>query len=152
MKKINISQKERHKYDVILHLPHHISSVHPPIPGSARAAQFAPFLALTGHDAAVREAARLTAGKVELDENVKEELNRKLQMLQKKTGEHPLVKVTYFIPDPKKQGGSYEHFSGYLKKIEVYSRNLIFMDNKEISIDSLTELELCHGIEEFWGK
>ena len=53
------------KYDAILHLPHHVSKKHPPMPMADRAAQFAPFAALTGYDAAIRENARLTQERID---------------------------------------------------------------------------------------
>lgn len=142
MKRASIPQKERHKYDLILYLPHHVSAVHPPIPDAARAAQFAPFSALAGHDAAVRETARLTSRKVELDEDMKEQINRKLQILQKRIAGQPWVKVTYFVPDDKKKGGDYQQISGCLKKIEMYTRKLIFTDGREVPIDCLGGIEI----------
>ena len=104
MKRHLMSQKDRHRYDEILYLPHHVSSVHPPMPVRDRAAQFAPFAALTGHGEAVKETARLTEKKIELDEDCKEALDRKLSAIQEKTKEPPSIRVTYFVPDGKRMG------------------------------------------------
>ena len=87
------------KYGDILNLPHHQSKVHPQMSIYDRAAQFSPFAALTGHEAAIKETARLTEEQVELDEDKQEELNEKLQTLIAYATEHPTVSVTYFKPD-----------------------------------------------------
>ena len=91
------------KYDDIINLPHHESTKHPKMPALGRAAQFLPFAALTGHDAAVRETARQTDNKMELDEIRKEELNEHLQLLREHLVQKPQVSITYFVPDTKKR-------------------------------------------------
>ena len=87
------------KYRAILNLPHHRSTVHPQMSIYDRAAQCSPFAALTGHEDAIKETARLTEEQVELDEDKQEELNEKLQTLIAYATEHPTVSVTYFKPD-----------------------------------------------------
>ena len=72
----------KHPYDDIIDLPHHVSERHPQMSMYNRAAQFAPFAALTGHNAAITEAARLTEAEQELSESDAEVLNRKLAYLQ----------------------------------------------------------------------
>ena len=91
-------------YDDIIHLPHHVSQNHPQMSMHDRAAQFAPFAALTGYEAAVRETARLTAEKRELDAQEAEELNRRLTELAARLPDHPEVTVEYFVPDDRKAG------------------------------------------------
>lgn len=91
-----------HRYDDIIQLPHHVSAVRPQMPIADRAAQFAPFAALTGHDAAIRETARLTDEKAELDENAKEVLDETLRMVQELLPGQPEITVTYFQPDDRK--------------------------------------------------
>ncbi len=98
-----------HPYDDIINLPHHVSERHPQMSMYNRAAQFAPFAALTGHDSAITEAARLTEAEEELSESDAEVLNRKLAYLQS-LDEKPTISVTYFVPDDKKEGGSYHTY------------------------------------------
>ena len=128
-------------YDDIINLPHHQSKNHPHMSLHDRAAQFAPFAALTGYDDAVKEARRLTDSKPELDENHLEELDQKLADLMSRIEEHPEVVVTYFEPDDKKEGGAYVTCVGKIKKIDGYKRRLIFEDSKDINIDNIKEME-----------
>ena len=128
-------------YDDIINLPHHQSKNHPHMSLHDRAAQFAPFAALTGYDDAVKEARRLTDSKPELDENQLEELDQKLADLMSRIEEHPEVVVTYFEPDDKKEGGAYVTCVGKIKKIDGYKRRLIFEDSKDINIDNIKEME-----------
>lgn len=138
MRRYPIDQKERHQYDAMIYFPHPVSSVHPPMAKEARAAQFAPFAALSGYDAAVKESSRLTDRKIEMDEEYKNEIDRKLQQLLKNIQEQPWVKIEYFVPDEKKKGGAYTEISGRLKKIEWYKRKLILKDKREVPLDQLT--------------
>ena len=92
-------------YDDIINLPHHVSERHPQMSMYNRAAQFAPFAALAGHDSAITEAARLTDAEQELPESEAEILDRKLARLQTMEEKTP-VTVTYFVPDSRKDGGS----------------------------------------------
>ena len=82
MRETDRSADTKHKYDDILDCPHHVSSVHPPMPLIDRAAQFAPFSALTGYEEIVKEEARLTEQRVELDEGELERLDQSLQYLK----------------------------------------------------------------------
>lgn len=128
-------------YDDIINLPHHQSKNHPHMSMHDRAAQFAPFAALTGYDDAIKEARRLTDSKPELDENQLEELDQKLADLMTRIEEHPEVTITYFEPDDKKEGGAYVTCVGKIKKIDGYKRLLIFEDVREINIDTIIEIE-----------
>jgi hypothetical protein len=107
---------------------------------AARAAQFAPFAALTGYGDAIKETARLTAQQLELDENEKALLNEKLLLLRQHLTEHPLVTITFFVPDTKKAGGSYQTITGSVKKLQEYERRLVMNDGTIIPIDSIIEL------------
>lgn len=129
------------KYDDILQLPHHVSAVHPQMSMINRAAQFSPFAALTGYDAAVREAARLTDRRIELDENSKDELNGKLQLLIAMLAEQPEVTITYFQPDMHKAGGIYLTVTGRIKKIDEYARAVVLTDGETIDVEDILELE-----------
>ena len=127
-------------YDDILHLPHPTSKKHPRMSIAARAAQFAPFAALTGYGDAIKETARLTDQQLELDENEKARLNEKLLLLRQHLKELPLVTITFFVPDTKKAGGSYQTITGSVKKLQGYERRLIMTDGTIIHIDSIIEL------------
>lgn len=129
------------KYDDIIHLPHHISTKKAQMPVIDRAAQFAPFAALTGHNAAIEETARQTEKRVELDAYIKESLNDKLQIISDWINEHPEIEITYFQPDEKKDGGAYVTANGIAKKINEYERLLVMEDGMAISIDEIISIE-----------
>ena len=95
------------RYDEIINLPHHVSPTRPQMPMSDRAAQFAPFAALTGYDAAIKETGRLTDERVELDKEALTALDMKYQLLMDALNEAPKVTITYFQPDERKAGGKY---------------------------------------------
>lgn len=132
------------EYEDIIGLPHHVSTVHPQMSIYDRAAQFSPFAALTGHEAAIQETARLTEEQAELNEDKKEELNEKLQELIAHAEEHPTVTVTYFKPDDRKEGGKYETETGTFRKIRDYDKMFILEDGTGIACDMIYELEICH--------
>lgn len=133
--------KHTTKYDDIINLPHHVSSIHPQMLIADRAAQFSPFAALTGHDAAIKETARLTNRRVELDENSKSILNEKFQMIVENLQNQPAVTITYFLPDDKKEGGSYISVAGSVKKIDEYKRRIIMADGSIIPIDEVFDID-----------
>ena len=85
------------KYDEIMGLPHHVSKTRPQMPMSDRASQFAPFAALTGYDAAIKETGRLTDERIELDEGALTALNMRYQLLMDALDEEPEVEITYFL-------------------------------------------------------
>lgn len=132
------------EYEDIIGLPHHVSTVHPQMSIYDRAAQFSPFAALTGHEAAIQETARLTEEQAELNEDKKEELNEKLQELIAHAEEHLAVTVTYFKPDDRKEGGKYETVTGTFRKIRDYDKMFILEDGTGIACDMIYELEICH--------
>ena len=128
------------KYDDIINLPHHISSKHPRLSMEQRAAQFAPFAALTGYGDSIKETARLTDNRIELNEEEKEMLNIKLQELKSKISTLPQVTITYFVPDAKKAGGEYITKMSRLKKIDEYKKIIILEDKTIIPIDEIIEV------------
>ena len=136
-----MSDNDEHRYDDIIELPHHTSKKHPRMPLLDRAAQFAPFAALTGHEAAIKETARLTEDEMELDENRKELLDLRLHELQERMSECPEVTVTYFCPDEKKAGGVYETVTGKVKKVDGYAGELVFTDGRRVELKSIVELK-----------
>ena len=128
------------KYDDIINLPHHVSKKHPQMSIDARSAQFAPFAALTGYNDAVKETARLTSKRIELDEEQKIILDSKLQIIQKELQNTPKVIITYFMPDSKKDGGEYVTVTGIVKKIDEYKHIIILEDKTEIPILEIVDI------------
>ena len=137
-------------YDNIIHLPHHVSATRPRMPAIDRAAQFSPFAALTGHDAAIKETARLTDERVELDESMKAALNDRLLMIAERIKEQPEIAITYFQPDEKKSGGAYVTAAGIAKKIDEYDRVVLMTDSTEIPIDEIISID-GEIFETMWG-
>ena len=134
-------------YDDIINLPRPVSARHQKMSVSDRAAQFAPFSALTGYDDTVNEAQRLTSERIELDEYEKELIDRRLQYLFENIKANPRIKVIYFIHDSKKSGGEYNAVKGTLEKIDDFERKLTVSTEKskiEIEIDEIFSLEICN--------
>lgn len=130
-----------HSYDDIIHLPHHVSTTRPRMPIANRAAQFAPFAALSGYDAAVKETARLTDQQTQLGESELAILNSKLQMLADHLAEHPEVAITYFQPDEKKAGGAYMTATGIVKKIDDYEGIITLRNGERIALERILSIE-----------
>ena len=130
------------KYDDMIHLPHHTSSRHPRMSMADRAAQFSPFAALSGHEDAIRETARLTTERIELSESRKEELNEQLVWLREHPDARERVTMTYFCPDAKKAGGAYVTVTGAVKKIDEYEKTLWMEDGTVIAIEELSAVEI----------
>ena len=128
-------------YDDIINLPHHVSVVHLHMSLYDRAAQFAPFKALTGYEDDVVETARLTDDRIDLDEDRIEQLDARLQLLEEHLAEAPSVSITYFKPDARKDGGSYETATGVVKKIDTVRRVLVLRDGKQIAIEDVYGIE-----------
>lgn len=94
-------------YEDIINLPHYEPKKHPRMSRYNRAAQFAPFAALTGYEEQVKEVARLTDKKIEIDDGLKEILSDKLNKINEVIKDNPKVEITYFVSDNKKNGGKY---------------------------------------------
>ena len=137
----NSDPNDPRRYDDIIHLPHHVSETHPRMTRHDRAAQFAPFAALTGLDAAMGETARRTEQRIDLDENALEELDRKLRDLEQRPG-GTAVAVTYFRPDGKKTGGAYLTAEGILRRVDSPARLLILADDTRIPLADVADLEI----------
>lgn len=129
------------RYEQIIHQKHHVSRSHPQMARIDRAAQFAPFAALTGYEAAVEETARLTDEKIELEEDALAILNMRLQILQENESRHPKITVTYFLPDKKKSGGAYVTEAGQLKRIDETEQMLLLTDSRQIAISDIYSIE-----------
>ena len=130
-----------HSYDDLIGLPHHVSAARPHMSLLDRAAQFSPFAALTGYDAAVRETARLTQPRRELDESSIAALNEKLQRLLELRDERPEVTITYYVPDERKDGGAYVHAEGRVKKIDAYEHTVVMADRTVIPMEQICAIE-----------
>lgn len=128
-------------YDDIINLPHHVSESHPHMSAIDRAAQFSPFAALTGYDAAIKETARLTDERIELDKDIKVTISDRLQIIADGIKEHPEIEITYFKSDEKKNGGTYVTVIGTAKKIDQYKRSVIMTDGTEILIDEIINID-----------
>ena len=129
------------KYDDIFYLPHYQSPHRAHMPLYDRAAQFAPFAALTGYGAAIHETARLTESRIELTESEKTDLDLRLQMLTEHLSDRPEVTVTYFLPDERKDGGAYVEHTGIVKKLDTYERLIVMKDGTLIPIDDICHIE-----------
>ena len=130
----------KHPYEELLKMPHHVSTNHPPMSMHDRAAQFAPFSALTGYGEAVAETARLTEAESERGEEEAAELDRRLRLLCAHLEEHSLLQIEYFVPDGRKRGGRYEIRTGAVRKIAGSRRALILEDGTEIKLDRIRSL------------
>lgn len=129
------------EYDDIINLPRHVSNKRSPMAIKDRAAQFSPFAALTGYDGAIKETARLTERRVELDEYMKVDLSNRLQIIADRLDEHHEISITYFQPDQKKDGGAYVTDIGTVKKIDEYGQIVLMTDGTEIPIDEIISID-----------
>lgn len=129
------------KYDDIINLPHHISIKHPQMSINSRAAQFAPFAALTGYEDAIKETERQTDKKIELTDETKNNLSNKLQIINENKKSNSPITLTYFVKDNKKQGGKYITTSGILKKIDTIEQYLLLTNKTKIKISDIIEIE-----------
>ena len=129
-------------YDDIINLPRHVSATRPHMPAINRAAQFSPFAALSGYEAAIRETARLTDQRIELDEYIKDALSDQLRAIADRIEDRPELAITYFQPDPKKDGGAYVTSIGTLKKIDEYERLVFMSDGTSIPISEILSIDV----------
>ena len=129
------------KYDDIINLPNPTPTCRPRMSALDRAAQFAPFAALTGYEAVVAEAARLTDDRLELSEDMKIILNDKMQMIVDNLDKEPFVTIKYFVPDIRKAGGAYVEVSGIVKEIDEYERCIVMTDGIKIPIEQIRAID-----------
>lgn len=133
--------KDAHRYDDIMGLPHHVSAKRQRMSNGDRAAQFAPFAALTGYEAVIQETGRLTDVQTELDECSKALLNEKLRRISDAVSARPLITFTCFRPDARKTGGSYLQITGRVKKIAETEAEIILTDGTAIPIAAVYGIE-----------
>lgn len=126
-------------YDDIINLSRPISK-HPRMSLYQRSAQFAPFAALTGYEGQVKETARLTDRRIELDEEMKLILDLKIQVINEMLSCNPEVEITYFIPDTRKDGGRYEIIINNIKKIDNYNEQIVMQNDLKIDIKEIIDI------------
>lgn len=129
-----------HKYDDIINLPRHVSKKHPAMSLYARSCQFAPFAALTGYEDAIKETARETNERIDIDDELRAILDTKLQIITENLNKNLEITFTYFIQDDKKDGGEYVTVTGIVKKINNYNGCIYLVDNTEIQIKEIIEI------------
>lgn len=127
-------------YSDIINVKYPYPTDHQPMPRSKRAAQFAPFAALTGHDEAISEAQRQTSPRVNLTNEEKEIISHKLNEIINRISDRPTVKLIYFKEDAKKSGGQYITYEGRLKKYDEFQRRLTFEDSITINVDEIVSI------------
>lgn len=131
---------DTHKYDDIIHLEHPVSAKRGRMSMVDRGAQFAPFAALVGYDAAIRETARLTEARTELTEGKKAELDEKLRLIEENLADQPEISITYFQPDARKLGGAYVTVNGCVKKVDPYKKAVFLTDGQMIPVEEITHI------------
>lgn len=128
-------------YDDIITLPHPTSRRQPRMPAIDRAAQFAPFAALTGYAAAVKETARETEAFTELAEDEAAALDRQLRLLEERVQNRPWVVLTCFQPDQRKAGGAYVEVRGRVKRLDAAAATITLEDGREIPVSYILEIK-----------
>jgi hypothetical protein len=147
-----VEKEYDHSYDDIMPLTRPKSKNHPPMSMGARAAQFSPYDALTGYSDEIKETARITDGRVELSAEDQEALDRKLSVLIEavtsagKHGEKPTVAILYFVPDKKKDGGSFKEVTGIVRTIDTANREITLFkekltDSMKIRMDDVVDIQ-----------
>ena len=129
-------------YDDIIALPHPEPRTHPRMSLHDRAAQFSPFAALTGHSAAIAETGRLTDSRVTLDESEIARVDAALQRLRELLSQEPVASITYFVPDERKAGGSYQTVTGAVRRIDTVNGVLLLTDQRAIPIPDILDVAI----------
>ena len=128
-------------YDDIIDLPAPSSERHPRMPREARAAQFAPFSALTGYEEAIHETARLTERETELGEDAADKLDRWQRLLRAISDAEPMIEITYFLHDKRKSGGSYRTVKARLVQFNEYERTITLDGGEVVTISDIKSLD-----------
>ena len=130
------------KYEDIIHLPRPVSQRHASMTVQDRAAQFAPFAALTGYEDVIEESGRLTDVRIELDEGEVARLNEVLAQIKEQLTEQPRVRLTCFRADSRKAGGAYHTITGKVKKLDEHEKNLLLADGRVIPLEQIFDVVL----------
>ena len=128
------------KYDDIINLDHYELKYHKKMSMESRAAQFAPFAALTGCSEEIKEVSRLTDDRIDMFDDYKLIIDRKLQEIKEHINERLKVSVIYFIKDNKKKGGKYIEYIGIIRRIDLVNKVIIFIDGKRIDIKDILDI------------
>lgn len=129
------------EYEDIIHLPHHVSTNRNRMSMTDRAAQFSPFAALTGYDAAIRETGRLTDQPLELAADELERLDRALRWLMVLPEGESEVRVRYFRPDARKDGGAFVDCTGRVRRVDPHRQLLTLSDGSVIPFDRICRID-----------
>lgn len=150
---MKVDSNDKNPYDDIINLEHHVSSTRAHMSIHDRAAQFSPFAALTGYDGAIKEAARLTNQKIELDETAKTILDEKLRIVQNQLSGLKELELVYFQPDEMKSGGEYITKVGTIRKIDTYKRTVVMQDGTRVPIDEIADItgEIFQAVNDFYA-
>lgn len=135
-----MSEKDEHRYDDIIDMPRFVSQTHHPMSNHDRAAQFAPFAALTGFGDSIQETGRLTEEKPELSEEEQEEMDLRFRILEEHFKEDPIVWIRYYVPDEKKEGGKIVETELAIHQIDTVNEVLISADRKRYDLDSILDI------------
>ena len=141
--------EDKGPYADIIQLPHHQATNRPHMSMLNRAAQFSPYAALVGFDSIIAETGRLTDRKIELDESEKALIDRKLLLINDaiQDGDHPTISVSYFVKDPLKGGGSYEDYTGRVRKIDGIERMIVFLAENGRSYGKTVLIDTIIGLQ-----
>ncbi len=129
------------KYLDIINMPHHVSRKHPQMSRYERAAQFAPFAALTGYEDIIKEEGRLTDNRIEINEEAKHILDMKMNVLMNSINNIPLVSITYFVPDERKSGGEYITIDENVKKIDILKQQIITEKGTMVPVEEIVDMQ-----------
>lgn len=132
-------------YDDILHLPHHVSPKRKKMSMVDRGAQFSPFAALTGYEAAIQESGRLTDRDFELDVDGKAMLDEKIRAIRDSLSRRPEIVATYFVPDERKAGGAYRNIRGRVVKVDSFNLWLVLEDGTILDFHRIYEISEILG-------
>ena len=128
------------KYKDMLDMPHHVSLNRKQMPQYDRAAQFAPFAALTGYGEAINETGRIVEKKKILTDDEEDKIGQQLYYLSEHVKENIEVTIIHFVPDKKKDGGSYKSSKGIIKKIDEYDLSITFTDKSNVKFDNILSI------------
>ena len=136
------------KYEKIINLPHHVSKTREPMAKADRAAQFAPYSALSGYEDAVEETARLTDRRIELDEYEKERINAAVNVISASPPSMN-VSITYFKPDKCKTGGAYVTVKGEISYIDEADKKIVLIGGYTVQMDDIIDIKIEENINLF---
>lgn len=140
-----MNEQRNLRYDSIIDLPHHQSATRKHMSMIDRAAQFSPFAALTGYGDCIKETARVTEERIELDEAEQAAISEKLYDLQTRLeqmprGQIPGITIKFFVPDKTKAGGRYVTITGAVKKVDAFEHMVGMADGSRISMDNIVSI------------